>query len=168
MEKSSQRTGRKTRSRDGSGMWTYRWDRAFWRLVRRLEQFGRFTWIEIFCWTRHRYPLGSSFLSLGALPPGVLSPRWTFDLSLIVHPSSHQPAFFLLPIRCPISCHLHARTLHFEGGTGRLLFFPTQVIRYTLYFVPSSRIVPSSYTVIVDTDTQFRPRVWALLQLRLT
>jgi len=41
--RSLQRTGRETRSRDGSGMWTYRWDRAFWRSVRSQQRFGRFT-----------------------------------------------------------------------------------------------------------------------------
>jgi len=34
MERAS-RTGRKARGSNGSGMWTCRWDRAFWRLVRR-------------------------------------------------------------------------------------------------------------------------------------
>jgi len=89
MERAS-RTGRKTRRSDGSGMWKYRWDRAFWRLVRREERCGRCMWIEISCWMGLRRSLGSCFLSLLVLrvlvfysPP--LGPSSRFALQLYMY-----------------------------------------------------------------------------------
>ena len=47
-------------------MWTYRWDRAFWRLARREERCGRCMWIEIYCWIDLGRSLESYFPSPGA------------------------------------------------------------------------------------------------------